>query len=97
MALRSSLMHSGLRILPWIPNIGHLDGRVTVQTHTLSFNAPGWLEVAFFKVFSQSSLGLAILATVVSVTLKMCSGTRSSSENSALGWAAAITIQMASC
>lgn len=96
-ALRSSLMHSGRRILSWIPNIGHSDGRVTLQTDKLSFNAPGRLEVSIFKVFSQSSLGLAILSIEVSVTLKMCGGTRSSSENSALGWAAAITIQMASC
>lgn len=95
--LRSSLMHSGLRILSWIPNIDHSDGRVTIQTAKLSFNTPGWLEVSIFKVFSQSSSGLAVLSTEVSVTLKMCGGTRSSSENSALGWAAAITIQMASC
>lgn len=96
-ALRSSLMHSGLRIFSWIPNIGHLGGRVTLQTDKLSFNAPGRLEVSIFKVFSQSSLGPAVLSTEVSVTLQMCGGTRSSSENSALGWAAAITIQMASC
>lgn len=90
-------MHSGLKILSWIPNIGHSDGRVTLQTDKLSFNAPGRLEVSIFKVFSQSSLGLAILSTEVSVTLKMCGGTRSSPENSVLGWAAVITIQMASC
>lgn len=58
MAIRSSLMHSGLRILSWIPNIGHLDGRVTVQTHTPQFNAPGWLEVAFSRYSGKALWGL---------------------------------------
>lgn len=56
----------------------------------------GGIEVSIFKLISQSSSGLAILSTKVSVTLRMCSGT-TARQQTALSWATVIIIQMANC